>query len=63
MINAAVTREVWNPPEMSGYELTRVEKPYAANQDVLKSKELTSGAVSCLTLSDFHKVSRAGGPR
>ena len=39
----------------------RVEKPWVANQGVLKSKELTS-ALPCLTLSDFHEISRAAGP-
>jgi hypothetical protein len=29
---------------------------------VLKSKELTSIGLTCLTLRDFHEVSRAGGP-
>jgi len=37
-------------------------KTLVANKIVLKSKELTSIALTCLTLRDFHEVSRAGGP-
>ena len=40
------------------FRFHRVEKPWVANQGVLKSKELTS-ALPCLTLSDFHEISRA----
>jgi len=39
-----------------------LEKPWVANRGVLKSKELTSRALPCLTLRDFHEVSRAAGP-
>jgi hypothetical protein len=37
-------------------------KTLVANKIVLKSKELTSIALTCLTLPNFHEVSRAGGP-
>jgi hypothetical protein len=40
---------------------SRFERPWVANQAVLKSKELTS-ALPCLTLSDFHEISRAARP-
>ena len=40
-----------------------VEKPWVADQAVLKSKELTSQTLPCLTLTDFHEVSRAAGPK
>src|SRR6267143_6288417 len=40
-----------------------VEKPCSQNKIVLKSKELTSIALTCLTLRNFHEVSRAGGPK
>ncbi len=43
------------------FRINRVEKPWVANQGVLKSKELTS-ALPCLTLSDFHEISWAAGP-
>jgi hypothetical protein len=36
-----------------------VEKNCVANQVVLKSKELASLTLTCLTLTDFHEVSRA----
>src|SRR5467141_2381837 len=38
------------------FRMNRLEKPWVANQAVLKSKELTSRALPCLTLSDFHEV-------
>ena len=38
-------------------------KTLFANKIVLKSKELTSIALTCLTLRNFHEVSRAGGPK
>src|SRR5713101_3410182 len=37
-------------------------KTLVANKIVLKPKELTSIALTYLTLRDFHEVSRAGGP-
>jgi hypothetical protein len=37
-------------------------KTLVANKIVLKSKELTSIALTCLALRNFHEVSRAGGP-
>jgi hypothetical protein len=41
----------------------RVEKPWVANQGMLKSKELIVISPPCLTLMDFHEVSRAAGPK
>jgi hypothetical protein len=38
-------------------------KTLVANKIVLKSKELTSIALTCLALRNFHEVSRAGGPK
>jgi hypothetical protein len=38
--------------------MNRLEKTWVADQAVLKSKELTSQALPCLTLTDFHEVSR-----
>jgi hypothetical protein len=38
-------------------------KTLVANKIVLKSKELTSTALACLTLRNFHEVSWAGGPK
>jgi hypothetical protein len=35
----------------------------AADQAILKSKELASFALTCLPFGDFHDVSRAGGPQ
>jgi hypothetical protein len=43
--------------------IRRVEKPWVANQAILKSKELASLALTCLPFSDFHELSRAGGPK
>jgi len=40
----------------------RVEKPWVANQGVMKSKELTSWALTYLTLSNIHEVSRVARP-
>jgi hypothetical protein len=41
----------------------QARKTLVANKIVLKSKELTSIARTCLMLRDFHEVSRAGGPK
>jgi len=43
--------------------MQQARKTLVANKIVLKSKELTSIGLTCLTLRDFHEVSRAGGPK